>query len=124
MKWTNGRLKEKELLEYFYPDFFKKKGIIPKESDYEAFFNLSENGIEPKEKTEGYKALEESKRWRGIHMQMWEEGVLEGSVPYYSLLFDEGKMPRTIVEFIKKEMFKGIDSELIERIYKQEITIR
>ena len=118
MKWTSGRLKEKELLEYFYPNCYKINKIFPTESDYKEYFAMSERGIKPKEKTEGFFALLESKRWRGIHMEMWEEGILEGSVPYYSLLFENSKMPRTIVDFMKGEMFGGMDEEIIEEAYR------
>lgn len=80
--------------------------------------------------------LIQGKRNRGLHMQLWEEGVLEGIVPYNTLLggfqrkrkwynpmryllgkFKNEPIPRSVVDFMKKEMFKGMDAEVIEECY-------
>ena len=132
MKWTQKRLNEKDLLLFFNQD----KSVNITDKDYEDYFSLSEKGIKPKEKTEGFLSLENSKRWRGIHMEMYEEGVLEGSMPYFIILGGYDKtikrkfwefwkprhihnpLPRRVVDFMKKEMFKGTDSEIIEKTYQ------
>ena len=54
-------------------------------------------------------------------MEMYEEGVLERSMPYFVLLGGyqgEKPMPRNVVNFMKKEMFKGIDGNVIENAYQ------
>lgn len=99
---------------YFLP---QKKVKITKE-DTRDFFNFSDRGEMPKRETKGYEALKEGKRWRGIHMRMYEEGIMDGSVPY-SVLLEE--MPQKIVSFISKEMFKGKDKKLI---YEQKRNIK
>lgn len=99
--------------------------IKGKDAD-EAFALFSERGIKPDlydlENPIRYKKLCESKRWEGIQIQMWEDGNMDGSMPYRSLLgWDDPKemMPRFMVNFIKKEMFKGIDAEIIEEVYQE-----
>lgn len=111
MKLTKKQKADLETMMWFLPDTITTK---PTEDDIKSFFDFSERGIRPKEETEGYKVLLEGKRWRGIHIGMYEEGILDLSVPYIVLV---GGMPRSVVDFIKKNMFKGIDSELIEEVY-------
>lgn len=81
-----------------------------------------------------FNALCEAKRWRGIHMEQYEQWILDGSTPYFILLWGLSKkrkwyqfwkpkfyndpIPRSVVDFMKKEMFKWHDAELIERVYK------
>lgn len=48
-------------------------------------------------------------------MGMYEEGVLEGSMPY-SVILDG--MPKSVVEFMAKEMFKGRDADSIMALRK------
>ena len=53
---------------------------------------------------------------------MWEEGIIDGGVPYWTLLGGEDFkeiMPKIIVDFIKKEMFKKQDAEIIEKTYQE-----
>jgi hypothetical protein len=66
-------------------------------------------------------------------MEMYEEGILDGSTPYFVLLGGATKkrkwyqfwkekwinepIPRSVVDFMKKEMFKGHDVETIEMAY-------
>lgn len=64
------------------------------------------------------------KQRRGILMGEYEKGILEGLTPYMTILgFEEGDtpMPEYVVEFIKKELFKGRDSDLIDKIYRDKI---
>ncbi len=108
----------------FWINYSPAKDIKGKDAD-KAFALFSERGIIPKlEELQNpirYKQLVEAKRWQGITMQMWEDGILEGSVPYRTLLGGENPneiLPREIIDFIKKEMFKGIDAETIEKVYQ------
>ena len=84
----------------------------------EEYLLHSEKGIEPLSKQN---LLIEGKRWRGITIhELWEQGILDGSVPYFTLLGGENKNeipPRFVVDFMKKEMFKGADKDLIENLY-------
>ena len=58
--------------------------------------------------------------WAGRHVhELYEPGVLSGETPYTTILgmYDE-KMPQSVVDFLKKEMFKSSDAEIIEDCYK------
>jgi len=75
-----------------------------------------------KQKVDGWMVLMEAKSWQGVMMEEWEQGILDGSVPYWTLLGGENPndiLPRIIIDFIKKELFKGIDKELIESTYQK-----
>ena len=105
-----------ETIKYFMPEFMKTIPIS--DEDVERFFEYSERGLHKHllstglgiHHQDGFNALCEGKRWRGIHMQMYEEGVLDGSTPYNILV--EGA-PKSVIDFMAKEMFKGKDKELI-----------
>lgn len=135
-----------EICRYFIPDIIKHIPIT--KQDIQMFLEWSEQGkhkdktgtwaILPKELQNGFNALIEGKQWRGIHMQMYEDGVLDGTMPYFTLLggydttlkikwwqFWKPKfthvhkpIPRNVVEYMKKEMFKGHDADLIEKVYQ------
>jgi hypothetical protein len=110
---TSRQQNDIEVLLWFMPEQFNN--ILITKEDKKDFLNHSDNGIKPIIYTEGYKALTEAKRLRGITIhELWEKGILEGSVPYRVIL--EG-MPKNVMEFIKREMFKGSDSELIESLW-------
>lgn len=160
MKLTSKQENELKIWGYFMPLELKK---IPRnDSDLKKFFEWSERGMHKDEVSVGgiaghsdnsyFKALREGKSWAGVHMGMWEEGVLEGSIPYFNLVggyeggyvwywniafkllpfewvlwligktdiptFKHAPIPRPVVEFMKKEMFKGIDSDAIEKVYQ------
>ncbi len=105
--WTKGRIKDKELILYFLPSILKNIKIV--EEDWIMFFKQSERGIRPIEITEGYKAILEGKRWRGIQLQMWEEGTLDRGGPHRAILGGYSPKeipPRDVVDFIKKEQCK------------------
>lgn len=119
MTRTSKQEKDLETILYFIPPTGKKVDIT--DGDIEAFFAFSERGTPRPQKQNpleynGFDALCEGKRWRGVHMGMYEDGVLEGSMPYMVILED---MPRSVVDFMKKEMFKGIDADLIEECYQK-----
>lgn len=89
-----------------------------------AFSLFSERGIEtPMDKIKNpsrYEQLTEAKRWRGITVhEMWERGIED--VPYFCLLggYDGDEiLPRHVVDFMKREMFRGQDAEMIEYVYQ------
>lgn len=144
MKITKSQQNELEVWKYFIPTTVKWKQ--ENDQDIKKFFEWSEKGLH-KDKTyrdnSYFNALREGKRWAGIHMQMYEEGILDGTMPYYTILGHADKMiyrkwyqfwkpkywfennvpPRQVVEFMKKELFKGIDSERIESIYQELLVI-
>lgn len=115
--------KQNEILlwEYFMP---KNVNWKPKtDKDIDMFFEWSEQGNHKERILTGdfsyFEGLRQGKRWAGIHVhEMYEQGILDGSVPYFTLLgIIEKPIPRYVVNFLKKEMFKGQDSNLIEEIY-------
>ena len=151
MKFTPKQLAEMECIKWFVPSILRDVQIS--EQDCKDYLNISERGIRPKTQTQGLEALLQGKRWRGIHCDtswdkdtgkatnraMYEEGILEGTVPYMSLLGDYDRkvlkpwwkrlfskqkyyfyrdpMPRVVVDYLKKSLFGGMDKELIEECY-------
>ncbi len=118
-----------ECIKWFIPETCKNIEITDK--DIEMFLEYSDRGLHKdkvgewafgEEWRNGFNALIAGKRWRGIHIhEMYEDGVLDGSVPYFTLLGGDSKeeiMPRVVVDFLKKEMFKGKDTEIIEKCYQ------
>ena len=120
--------KEIERIQFFIPANYKgnNSGKKPITAD-EAFALFSERGIKiPIEDIENpyrYRQLLEGKRWQGITIhELWEKGILDGSVCYFTLLGGENPneiLPSNIVDFMKKEMFKGADKEIIENCYQE-----
>src|SRR3990167_6109731 len=100
MKFTKKQLAEIECIKWFIPAILRESIIT--DDDIRAYLDISERGIRPQIKSLGLDALLEGKSWRGIHCDtsfdkvtgkikkraMYEEGLLEGSVPYMSLLGD------------------------------------
>jgi len=124
MNLTSGQKKDLETITYFIPNACKDWVITDK--DIEDYFAYSDRGIkrgdeESMQVKDGYHALLEGKRWRGIHAhEIYEEGVLEGSMPYTVLFGDKDHVfHRSVVDYLKKEMFKGKDADIIEKIYSQ-----
>ncbi len=127
---TLKQQKDIETVEYFIPEVLKHIPIT--QQDKEMFLEYSERGLH-KDKVkgsvfvkeyDGFNALIEGKRWRGIHIhELYEKGVLDGSMPYYVILGGynpkEERMPRPVVDFLKKEMFQGIDANAIEKCYNE-----
>src|SRR3990167_1653330 len=137
---TNRQKKDLETIRYFIPR--EMRNIVIVDEDIKRFLELSERGRGENSgkfaKGGGYEALVQGKRLCGLHMGMWEEGILEGSVPYFTLLggfekirkwynilrYFKGKythdpLPRAVVDFMKKEMFKGFDAVIIKEIYQK-----
>jgi hypothetical protein len=96
---------------------------VPYSHEEKSGWIMEESGMTPEEVISyyGFLTLVEGKRWRGIHIhELYEPGVLEGTMPYYTILGgDDGDIvPRSVVDFLKKEMFKGADADVIERCYQ------
>lgn len=140
MKITDKKLKELMVWEYFIPD--NCKWAKKTNQDVEKFFEWSEQGKHkdllaiPTHLPEGrtyFHALFWGKTWAGRHWEMYEQGVLDGIMPYFTLIGGLGNnkrwwqfwkskhkpIPRPVVDQMKKEMFKGIDAEIIENCYQQ-----
>ena len=126
--FTIKQQKDLETVKYFIPKILKD--VVITEEDEKNFLKFSEQGIEPEYEVQipileryksGYYALREGKKYRGLHMRLWEEGILEGTNAYWTLLGREDeseKPPRVVVDFMKREMFHGMDAEKIEKIYQ------
>jgi len=116
--------KEIERIKKFIPITHSSIAITPE--DEKMFIEYSSNGLH-KDKVSlydrnGFNALVQGKVWQGRQMAMWEEGILDGSIPYWTLLGGEDKgeiMSPDIVEFMSKQMFKGADRDIIYDVYKQ-----
>lgn len=111
-----------ELAKYFIPSAIRYISITVE--DELKYLEWSEQGLYKKDIKishfeDGFNALVKGKKWQGIHIhELWEPGVLEGTVPYFTLLGGEDTpIPRSVVNLMKREMFKGEDSEIIENVY-------
>ncbi len=136
MKLTKAQQNDIDCIKYFYP-----KAENATEQEVKDFLANSERGI-PIPKTNfgnSTNPLIEGKRWRGIHIhEMYEKGILDGSMPYFTILggydktvsrkwwqiwkpkhwHEHNPVPRSVVDFMKKEMFKGKDADIIESCYQ------
>ena len=136
--------KEIELLLWFMPSTLKHINIT--KEDIKKFFEYDEQGKHKKDIKlshfdDGFNALIGAKQNRGRNMEFWEDGIMSGLQPYNDLLgnnegcitrrwynpmrYFKGKykfynipLPRNVVDFMKKELFKGMDAELIEKLYQ------
>lgn len=119
MKLTAKQFNDLETIKYFIPSACRDIKILPE--DVTMFFEYSERGFHKKyikqsHFCDGFNALVQGKVWRGRHMEMYEEGALDYSMPYSVIL--QG-MPRIVVDFMKNELFKGMDRDRIEINYKE-----
>ena len=128
-------------IEYFIPRIMKHIEIT--DEDRLMFLENSEQGkhkeLVDTYKMDGFNALIQGKRWRGIHIhELYEPGTIDCTMPYYTILggneilvkrrwwqfwkpkytFRHLPIPREVVDFLKKEMFQGMDSDLIEKTYQ------
>lgn len=106
---TRSQEKDIELCRYFYP-------CNPSGIEIDEYLAMSERGEGQRYGKMSTNPLIVGKTKRGLHMRLWEEGVMEGSVPYATIV--DG-LPRYVVDFMKKEMFRGMDTDVIEKIYEQ-----
>jgi hypothetical protein len=99
MKLTKGQQKDLEILKFFIPKCSADGKIT--DEDIKQFFDISERGIKPVQKSIGLELLLEGKRWRNIHVNLYKEGISEGTTTLDEIL--EG-MPNLVAEFFKKEL--------------------
>lgn len=122
MGLSTKKQNEISVWEYFAPNNIEWND--KSDEDITKFFEWSEQGKHRLyiEDLSYFNKLRQGKRWAGIHMhELYEKGVLDGTMPYYVILGgypDDVPPPRQVVDFIKKEMFKGADSDLIEETYQ------
>lgn len=115
---TKAQHDDIELAKYFIPEQFLSIPITLE--DEIKYLGYSEQGRHKDdavfgEANNGFQVLLLGKSRRGLHVDLWEQGVLEGTFPYADLF--NKSVPRMVIDFMKKEMFKGRDAELIETIY-------
>jgi len=118
MRLSNKQQIDLATIRHFIPSWVSYPE--PTDEDIENFMGYSDQGKNKQmvnfRKIDGFNALIQGKRWRGIHIhEMYEPGILEGVMPYMTILED---MPKVVVNFLKKEMFEGIDAEMIGKAYK------
>jgi len=124
MRMTKAQLDDLEVSQYFIPTVMNDIEISP--DDKIKYFEWSQEGkhkeLIDNSKMDGFNALFQGKRWRGINMQMFEDGIIEGTVPYLTILGkekDDTLVPVSVKNFMKKEMFQGRDADVIERVYNE-----
>lgn len=89
------------------------------DEEVKKFFEWSERGLHKSEAgrygdMSYFQKLVWGKRWAGRHVhELYEPGVLSGAMPYCT--FIDKETPPEVVEFLKKEMFKGLDATVIDR---------
>ena len=130
MKWTKGRLKEKEYMFYFLPTTINFEE--PTEEDYEAFFALSEGDKKYKPSSEqkqriidannvyclnGYAKLIQAKRWRGIKLKIYEEDIHKCYMSFNCIVED---MPEYIVNMVASYVCKGCYKDKIIEVWKEQ----
>lgn len=110
MKLTNKQKIDLETILFFIPNTLKHTDIT--NEDIKMFFEFSDKWLHKElrkkysNKINWFNTLCEWKRWRGIYIWIYEEWVLDWSMPY-SVIFEW--MPENVIIFLKKEMFKGIN---------------
>ena len=122
---TNKQKEDLETIKFFIPKDLSKIKI--NSEDIAKFLENSEKGlhksdIKQSHFKDGFNVLISAKKWRGIHMGLWEDSILDGSIGYFTLLGGENTkeiLPKSVVNFMKKEMFRGKNEEIIEKIYKK-----
>mgnify|MGYP001558104980 FL=1 len=116
---TNKQSEEIECLKYFMHDFYKTTPITS--DDEKAYSEFSTHGKKPGEETQGFKALVDAKTWREVHVAMYERDILKINMPLYAILglMDRDPVPKPVVKFLKRSLFSGTRSELIETVYAE-----
>jgi hypothetical protein len=146
MKLTNKQADEIECLDYFcmpihhYSDksnslnmlYKSQKGklyqITEDKDGYtpeHAYFQISDQGVLSLATTSipRLAQLIDAKKWRLRMIDLYEQGVLDGSVGYSTLLDDGDKpVPKSVAVFIAKTMFKGLDKDKVIRYMESDYT--
>lgn len=103
---TNAEIKE------------RKNGICPEE----AYFLINDYGVKDVMVTDKSRLLQliDAKKWRLRNMDWYEQGILEGSVPIYTLVGGEGDdVPSYVIRFMAKTIFKGKIRDKIMDVYQK-----
>jgi hypothetical protein len=136
---TKKQNKEIKCLRYFVQncDYGKIKNdsllhscklIIHKDNGKSAetsYFYITNSGVKVvylKNKKEKNKLLKylDAKKWRLRQIDLWEQSVLDGSIPYFVLLGGEDYkeiLPEYVISFMCNTMFKGYDKYQIKRVH-------
>lgn len=111
---TNKQQKEIKCLNYFAISIQLYRGDDECNAE-EEYFKITQDGKPKKYKNARLEQLLDAKKWRLRMCDMYEQGIIDGSVPFSTLLFDEdGKaLPNYIINFLAKTMFKGTEKETI-----------
>ena len=152
MKFTEKQLNDIKCCLYFLPENLKKFQVT--EQDKKEFLDISERGI-VSERISSYGTIENGldmiiagKKWRGVfcdstenHRAEYEEGILEGTMPYMTILGGyeimkwpvwlwrilakfgaettaHNPVPVYVKDYMKKSLFRGLDAEIIEKCYQ------
>lgn len=120
IKLTQKQKNDIEIIKYFIPKSHKN-AIITQEDiqefvEFDCYGKQSSKYDPTRRKVDWYNALCEGKIWRGIFIWLYEEWVMDGSTPYYTLL---KWMPIIVKDYIKKEMFKWVNSDKIDYIWQE-----
>lgn len=118
---TTAQRNDIEATRYFIPSDYRH--IIVTDTNEQSYLEWSEKGLHKDvaqgkftNPTNGFEALVLGKTRRGLHVDLWEQGVLEGTFPYINLF--EPTLPEAVAQFMSREMFKGRDRELIMAVYR------
>lgn len=135
MKLTKKQQEDIDFYLEFCPSNFYHQ---PTDEEIKEFLDFSERGVKPVGEKGGASGQSLNpiiigKSYLGLNIQLWQEGVMEGSIGYFSLLggFDDWEkendkyifkhkpVSRRLVDYMKSQMFKGIDAEIIETAYQK-----
>ena len=144
MKLTKKQQNEIKCLDYFaleisqYPSIYCKLEIDDFLDVEKEYFDITQDGKKQIKTNARLEQLLDAKKWRLRNMDMYEQGIRD--IGYFTLLGLEpdlkkikvkGKwkwketkptpVPKSVIEFIAKTMFKGIDKETIKELYSEEI---
>lgn len=120
LKLSKKQNDELQTLLYFTPEMYKDIEVT--DDDIKKYFEWSDKGMHKEcvnsTALNGFNALVWGKRRRGIHIAVYESGVLDRTTPYKCLLVNNGiKMPRPVVDYLKRTMFGGESGDFIEEAY-------
>ena len=115
-------------LDYFsLPITYKGDDKCNPEQEY---FNITQDGKKKRFKNARLEQLLDAKKWRLRAVDMYEQGILDGSTSYSVILCKEQetrwigkfikkwrfkkveKLPDYVIEFLARTMFKGLDKDL------------
>lgn len=113
MRLTPAQKNDLETIRYFIPRCLE--AIEIQDHDIKRFLEYSERGLHKEDVRmshfrDGFNTLVQGKIWRGRHMELYEDGVMDGSMPYRVICEDA---PQPVLAFMRKEMFKGQDADKI-----------